>query len=477
MSNKIWIAKRDAYRAQDENPNEAVVKFGVGYGKRGLITLSENIRENGMLVFKSGCRMTKGKYAEVLHQAKIWEDSDNHNSTAAVDRNVSPNIYQKSLSYLHSLIESGDLVVDRTDKADGTVIAAHLSNWLFKWTFKSDLIQVYARKDKQKAWKQIEQFSTPGQLRNFYVFVAKTITKYLNMSVTADAKASDVSNNYKALISLLKTEVDSKKPIIPKLIKASSYYEDILRLPSNIEDEAGVVGFGGSRMLAGRLFAKVLSIARIKLNALGKKYEDQEFSKVSSLVAGIINKARLNKVDVEEVTKISQLIYKTLRSTSATSVGGGIDRDVFKHDDFFWKRELTHAGFDVDKNTIGLVQDLYYKYASSCSNAPIDKIDEPKFFDKFIAENKKRIALMTGNARKLVASKEVTADGELSDRASSIIFGDLKRIRSTIASWQGKMKPEEYKEFVAYQKAIAKFIKDHYVPKLSATYKDKVSKL
>ena len=68
----------------------------------------------------------------------------------------------------------------------------------------------------------------------------------------------------------------------------------------------------------------------------------------------------------------------------------------------------------------------------------------------------------------------VTAADTLSDRVASIIYGDVKRIKSTIAAWKGKMKPEEYKEFVKYEESLVKFIAKTYLSQMSEAYQKKV---
>jgi hypothetical protein len=87
-------------------------------------------------------------------------------------------------------------------------------------------------------------------------------------------------------------------------------------------------------------------------------------------------------------------------------------------------------------------------------------------------------ALPTNKSRAITASsvtQHVAVAGDtLSDRVASIVYGDLKRIKSTIAAWKGKMPEADYKEFVEYQKGVAKFIAQTFVPKLSEAYKAKV---
>lgn len=72
------------------------------------------------------------------------------------------------------------------------------------------------------------------------------------------------------------------------------------------------------------------------------------------------------------------------------------------------------------------------------------------------------------------SSAVVTAADTISDRVASIIYGDVKRIKSTIAAWKGKMKPEEYKEFVKYEESLVKFIAKTYLPQMSEAYQKKV---
>lgn len=68
----------------------------------------------------------------------------------------------------------------------------------------------------------------------------------------------------------------------------------------------------------------------------------------------------------------------------------------------------------------------------------------------------------------------VTAADTIPDRVASIIYGDVKRIKSTIAAWKGKMKPEEYKEFVKYEESLVKFIAKTYLSQMSEAYQKKV---
>lgn len=82
----------------------------------------------------------------------------------------------------------------------------------------------------------------------------------------------------------------------------------------------------------------------------------------------------------------------------------------------------------------------------------------------------KRDPLFTSNM--LVTAADT--DDTISDRVASIIYGDIKRIKSTIAAWKGKMKPEEYKEFVKYEESLVKFIAKTYLPKVSETYQKKI---
>jgi hypothetical protein len=71
----------------------------------------------------------------------------------------------------------------------------------------------------------------------------------------------------------------------------------------------------------------------------------------------------------------------------------------------------------------------------------------------------------------------VAESDELSDRVASIVYGDLKRIKSTIAAWKGKMTPEQYEEFEAYQNSVAKFIATTYVKRMSKAYQAKTNSI
>jgi len=267
---KVWIAKRDQFSiVKDENPERAVTEFGRKFGKRGNITLSENIRDGEMLRFVRGCRMLKGPYATILKQAQVWEDDDtaNNTATAAVDKAPKPEAYIKALSYLDYVAGSKDIVIDIRDDNENPIMG-HTRGFLLKWVTKARQHSIYVRKSKEEPWKKLDVYEQGRQTRQFFVMLSKLLPKYIRAEITSSTQ------------------------------------------------------------------------------------------------------------------------------------------------------------------------------------------------------------FMLSDSRTVVRAADT-----MTDRAASIVFGDLKRIRSTIASWQGKMKPEEYKEFVEYEKSVAKFIKDKFVPKLPQTYKDKLAKL
>ena len=270
MTQRVWIAKQNLKVEKGECPEKTMVDFGRKFGRRGIVTLSENVREGDHLVFQRGCRMLKGSYADVLKQAVIWADDDivNHQANASEDKPPKPEAYRKALSYLSNAVASKDAVVEIEDD-NGNTSMGHTQGWLLKWETRARQHQVFVRKSKDLPWKKIEEFQQGPQTRQFIVYLAKILPKYIRAEVTSS--------------------------------------QDILDM---------------------------------------------------------------------EPTRL-----------------------------------------------------------------------------------------------------KVTAAGELPDRVASIIFGDLKRIRSTIASWQGKMKPEEYKLFVEYEKSIAKHVRDKFVPKMSKEYREKIAKL
>ncbi len=171
-------------------------------------------------------------------------------------------------------------------------------------------------------------------------------------------------------------------------------------------------------------------------------------------------------------------VLKQAQEWDSGEVTASINKALFKHGDLVWHRVLGNMGLDLNENEIQLVQDLYYSEASKDENRPDNQADERKYMMAFVEKNVKRLHKLTGKKYSAAASTKVTADSApLSDRVSSIVFGDVKRIRSTIASWKGKMPKEQYDEFVTYQKDIARFIKEKYVPRLSETYRKKLSEL
>lgn len=68
----------------------------------------------------------------------------------------------------------------------------------------------------------------------------------------------------------------------------------------------------------------------------------------------------------------------------------------------------------------------------------------------------------------------VIAAEPLSDRVSGQIIGDLKRIRSTVRSWKGKMDPAEYRDFVDYETQVGNFIAKTFAPRMSKASKAKL---
>lgn len=71
----------------------------------------------------------------------------------------------------------------------------------------------------------------------------------------------------------------------------------------------------------------------------------------------------------------------------------------------------------------------------------------------------------------------VTAADELPARVAGQIIGDLKRIRSTVAAWRGKMPADEYKLFVTYESDVGDYIAKKYIPKMSKEYQEKAKGL
>ena len=91
---------------------------------------------------------------------------------------------------------------------------------------------------------------------------------------------------------------------------------------------------------------------------------------------------------------------------------------------------------------------------------------------------KLKLALIRNTNAVATASYVAVAESdELSDRVASIVYGDLKRIKSTIAAWKGKMTPEQYEEFEAYQNSVAKFIATTYVKRMSKVYQAKTNSI
>lgn len=76
----------------------------------------------------------------------------------------------------------------------------------------------------------------------------------------------------------------------------------------------------------------------------------------------------------------------------------------------------------------------------------------------------------------------VTAADAIPDRVGNQICGDLKRISSTIKSWEkvmksGKMTPEDFNVLKEYQTSVAKFIAKTYVPRLSPECQKKAKEI
>jgi hypothetical protein len=88
------------------------------------------------------------------------------------------------------------------------------------------------------------------------------------------------------------------------------------------------------------------------------------------------------------------------------------------------------------------------------------------FQKTFLARSKKQASASTETI--------VTAADKVSDRVASIVYGDIKRIKSTIAAWKGKMPEDQYKEFEKYQNFVAKAILKQYLPLVSDEYAKKI---
>ena len=398
---KVWIAKRDQFSVvKDENPERAVTEFGRKFGKRGNITLSENVRDGEMLRFERGCRMLKGTFAVVLKQAQIWEDNDSVNNIAkaAADKAPSTVQYLNALSYLDSMESSKDIIVDLRDDNESPIMG-HTKGSLLKWVTKAKQHAIYVRKSKEEAWKKLDEYQQGLQTRQFIVMLAKLLPKYIRAEVTSMVISSDVDSvraKYVKLTDAMQRVLVENGKLIKKLNVLCSMYADILNLPSNVSDDSGTTGFGGYAIKAGGILKKLLNrlYANSKLAMSNSKSKDSrdEWEFRSEIIKGYRN--GVHKLKASDLGRL----VSTLESYFGT------------------RGNVVHAS-------------------------------------------------------------TVTAADVLSDRVASIVFGDIKRIRSTIASWQGKMKPNEYKEFVDYEKSVAKFIKDKFVQRLPQTYKDKLAKL
>lgn len=101
---------------------------------------------------------------------------------------------------------------------------------------------------------------------------------------------------------------------------------------------------------------------------------------------------------------------------------------------------------------------------ASFSKNSAELLRDVKKLDK---ELKRRGAKFTSAIASTTASAVTAADAPISDRVAGQIIGDLKRIRSTVRSWKGKMDESDYRVFVEYETAVGNFIAKNFKPRMS----------
>ncbi len=475
-SNKTWVVKSPKGTFQNSDPDVALQEFGKRYGTRGNITMNEAIVGNGMLTFQRGCRMFKGTFKSV--QAEINKLDDSQEITAAADKPVKPAEYQEALRWLHEAAHGGDIVLDGESGEDG----GRNKISTIMWRKRAKLIEVFTRSNKQEPWKKKEEFQEGRQSRQFTVYISKLLKK-APKEVSAEDKEQETKNQIGTYLQYLAKIRKEKIPVRVKLTTGLSEYKKILELCDSIHPD-GLVR--KAEKTADRLVASILTEAYIQAK---KHYEKAKTEKRKAewefrmeIINGYKNGVLKGRILAKHVNLMSKDLRKYFKTDTKTVTALAINKAPFTHHAQSWKRILKQNGLEVDNVGVGLVQDMYFKFVreklASGRDLPDTGSEERDLRDEFIEEQLGKIRTITGNA-KVIASKKsvVVADEVISDRVASIIFGDVKRIRSTIASWKGKMKDNEYKEFVEYQKSLAKFIRDNYLGKLPQQYKDKISKL
>ena len=75
-SERRWVAKGPKGRVTKPTAKEALEAYKTEFGSRGALTLSENEVEGDMLVFRQGCKMFKGTFAELLKHAATATAND-----------------------------------------------------------------------------------------------------------------------------------------------------------------------------------------------------------------------------------------------------------------------------------------------------------------------------------------------------------------------------------------------------------------
>ena len=183
--NKVWVVKNPKGVFQHEDAETAMVEFGKRYGTRGNVAMSECIRENGMLVFKRGCRAFKGTYKAVLSEAVKIDDMNEAN--AAEDKPVTPKAYQEALKYLHAASESDEISFDGED---GLTSGRNKLSTVM-WRTHAKLIEVFTRKNKQGPWKKKSEFTYGLQSRQALVYIT-TLLKKTHKEVSAVDKDQNI---------------------------------------------------------------------------------------------------------------------------------------------------------------------------------------------------------------------------------------------------------------------------------------------